>query len=426
MAKIGIIGLGYVGLTSAVGMTSLGHTVIGFDIDKDKLALLTSGKAPFFEPDLQERLISALEAGKLRFTDNLRALASESEFLFVCVPTPQAADGSANLEYVFQVLQDIRPDLTAGSVVVIKSTVPVGSGQKIIASLHRADVHVVSNPEFLREGSALHDFDNPDRVVIGAGTSEAGQRVASLYRSMKVPILETSIESAELIKYATNSYLATRLSFLNELAELCSRAGADVEHVIQGLGSDSRIGTGFLEPGPGWGGSCFPKDTRALVAVAKNFGLDMSVVQAAIDSNDKAFDLVADKLLGLLGGSAEKKTIAVWGLAFKANTDDVRESPAIGVIQSLLRQGAIIRAYDPVARAILAGSYSQETSASEAVKGAHALLVLTEWSEFSDVDAARVAAEMKGSIVYDTRRVLDRNAWQSKFEVFERLGESSQ
>jgi UDPglucose 6-dehydrogenase len=310
-------------------------------------------------------------------------------------------------------------------VIVVKSTVPVGTGEMLRNSIDRKDISFASNPEFLREGSALMDFMEPDRIVVGADTPEVAETILSLYDNIDAPKVSTSVKSAELIKYAANAYLASRLSFVNDLAALCEQVGANVEDVVSGMGSDSRIGSTFLQPGPGWGGSCFPKDTRALVSVAKTHGVSLGIVAAAIESNDNAFSRVVTRLKSLLGDELAGKNIAVWGLAFKANTDDTRDSPSLEIIKRLLSEGSKVIAFDPIASAPDWEGLNQVESASAAASGADALLVVTEWSEFSHEDPKETAKVMKGSVVLDTRRILPVKKWSSEFESFKILGDGS-
>jgi UDPglucose 6-dehydrogenase len=327
------------------------------------------------------------------------------------------------LSILFTVTQQLSEKSPAGAILVVKSTVPVGTCQKIFESLKRSDVFVASNPEFLREGTALKDFMEPDRIVVGSSNPEVSMRVMSLYEEIDSSKLETSLESAELIKYAANAYLAMRLSFTNDIANLAEATNANVDQVLFGMGLDKRIGTTFLKPGPGWGGSCFPKDTSALLAIAEGYGTRLPVVESAISSNEAALTRAADAIEKLIGGDLTNKTVAVWGIAFKANTDDVRDSPAVNIIQDLLKRGAKVKAYDPVAVAPEQAGLSQTASATNAIEDADILAVLTEWREFSKVSPAEVAAAMKASVIYDARRILPES-WRSHFTVFKVLGEA--
>jgi UDPglucose 6-dehydrogenase len=412
MAKIAVIGTGYVGLTTSIGLASLGHEVTGFDIDSTKINSLSSGKLPIFEPGLERILSEVLKSKNLVATTDLNEAVSGAEFIFTCVPTPQDEDGSADLSYVIAASKEMRNFLKSGAIVITKSTVPVGSAQLVESAINRDDVFVASNPEFLREGSAVFDFQHPDRIVVGARNEQVAQRVISLYEKIDCPKMLTSQPAAELIKYASNSFLAIKLSFVNDVAALCESAGADPIEVMQGMGLDTRIGNRFLQPGPGWGGSCFPKDTRALASIANDFGVQMPLINAAIASNETAHKRVADRLMHALGGSLVDKTIAVLGVTFKANTDDIRESPSIAVIERLVGRGAKVQTYDPMATQLSLSSVSSFKSASEAAKNADALVVLTEWDEFAKLNAIEILNAMKDKFVVDTRNVLNKKAWE--------------
>ena len=424
MSVIGIIGLGYVGITTAVGMARLGHKVTGFDINQDRVETLSAGEAPIHEIGLEAELQDLLATGNLEFSGSLEHLAAaNAEFFFVCVPTPQDASGAANLSYVLASAKELSAIAPSGSVVVLKSTVPVGSGERVIKTLARSDLFVASNPEFLREGRALYDFMNPDRIVAGAVSVEVAERVLALYGSIETEKISTSIESAELVKYSTNAYLAMRLSFVNDLAALCERVGADIDDVVKGLGSDSRIGPSFLAPGPGWGGSCFPKDTRALVSVASDFGVDLPLIDASLESNEASLSRVVETLKELCGGGLEGKVIAVWGLAFKAGTDDIRDSPAVNIVKRLIDRGAQVQAFDPVATGPKIPGLSQLPTALQAAAGTDALAVLTEWPEFTEVSPKEVAGLMNAPVAYDARRILPPT-WGEFFKPMRVIGGS--
>lgn len=424
MANVGIIGLGYVGLTSAVGLAKLGHRVVGYDINQIRVDALREGKSPLFENGLEAQLQELSSAGLLSFTSDLNELReSGTEFIFICVATPQDDAGAADLTTVFSVAQEISSFASPDSVIVVKSTVPVGTCQRIEGLLARADLLVASNPEFLREGSALRDFMEPDRIVVGASDPKTTARVMELYAKLQAPRVLTSLESAELTKYAANAYLAMRLSFTNDIAELSAKSGARVDDVLLAMGMDSRIGSSFLRPGPGWGGSCFPKDTLALVSMATDHGVELPLVSAAIASNSQAFARSANTIKRLVGGDLNGKIIGVWGVAFKAHTDDVRDSPAISIIRLLVEQGATVQAFDPEALIPdLPGLVSSE-SALAAAAGSHVLAVLTEWPEFLLVNPQDVAQAMRTPMVYDGRRMLP-DAWRNVFQTFVALGEN--
>ena len=418
MSKIAVIGTGYVGLTTSIGLASLGHQVVGYDVDPAKVQMLKDGTLPIHEPGLGEILVDVLKSGNLKATSELSEAVTDADFIFTCVPTPQDEDGSADLSYVISASAAMKDFLQSGAVVVTKSTVPVGSAQIVEDAIGRSDVEVASNPEFLREGAAVYDFQNPDRIVVGARSSEVAQRVMDLYSKIDCPKILTSQATAELIKYSSNSFLAIKLSYVNDIAALCEAVGADSHEVLHGMGLDTRIGNRFLEPGPGWGGSCFPKDAKALESIASNFGVGLPLITSAIASNEAAHKRVADRVTDALGGSLSGKTIAVLGLTFKANTDDTRESPAIAVIEHLVKGGAKVVAYDPMVTEYELNGLSLADSAVTAASGSDALVVLTEWPEFRTVDSAEILKAMTGNVVVDTRRVLDQAKWQAAGAVF--------
>jgi UDPglucose 6-dehydrogenase len=409
-------------LTTALGLAKLGHSVVGVEVNPKKLELLNSGKLPFYEPQLDSELFDSLRNGRLQLTASIKEAADGAEFFFICVSTPQDHKGAADLSFVLSATRDVSKYASPESVIVVKSTVPVGTSDFLNSSIDREDIVFASNPEFLREGSALRDFMEPDRIIVGADSPEVANRLLEIYDNISAPKISTSIKSAELIKYAANAYLASRISFVNDLAALCEQVGAAVDDVVSGMGSDSRIGKDFLKPGPGWGGSCFPKDTRALVSVANRYGVSLGIVEAAIQSNDNSFSRVVTRIKSLLGDDLIDKRIAVWGIAFKANTDDTRDSPSLEVIQRLLSMGCQISAYDPKATAPEFKGLIQTDFALDAARDADALLVLTEWGEFSQQDPSTVASVMKGSVVLDTRRILPMESWNSIFDSFNVLG----
>ena len=408
--KIAVVGTGYVGLTTGACFAHLGHTVVCADVDPAKIERLNRGDVPILERGLDDIVHECMADGRLTFVLGAAEAAKGAEFIYLCVPTPQGSDGSADLSYIEVAAQQIGPVLTTDSIVVNKSTVPVGSTHVVERALQRNDVHVVSNPEFLREGSAVHDFLNPDRIVIGADNQAAAIRVAALYSGIKAPLIVTDPSSAETIKYAANAFLATKISFVNAVAAVCEAVGADINDVVLGMGYDKRIGQEFLRPGPGWGGSCFPKDTKALVHIAESAGYDFDLLRGVIAVNDRQLHRVVNKITASCGGSLLGKTIAVWGLTFKANTDDIRDSPALAVIRRLITQGAMVKAYDPGIREQISGIENCQ-SAVEAATGADVLTVLTEWDDFKWIDAGDVATAMAGRHVVDARNLLDRNAY---------------
>jgi UDPglucose 6-dehydrogenase len=412
MSRVAVIGTGYVGLTTGACLAHLGHDVVCADIDEAKVALLQSGRIPIFEQGLEEVVREGLEARRLSFVVGGATAVAGAEFVFLCVQTPQGADGSADLTFVEQASADIGPVLATNAVVITKSTVPVGSAGTVERALGRSDVAVVSNPEFLREGQAVHDCLHPDRIVIGSRDQAAAIRVAGLYERMQAPLIVTDPASAETIKYACNAFLATKVSFINAIANLCQLLGADVRDVILGMGYDKRIGFEFLRPGPGWGGSCFPKDSQALVKIAEDHGYDFGLLRGVIAVNDEQFDQVVDRVQRLAGTGLEGATIGVWGLTFKAGTDDLRDSPALAVIHRLLERGARVRAYDPTVHgarpAQLADMAIELCDDPYAVcEGVRVLVVLTEWDEFRWLDFRKVAGLMAQPAIVDGRNLLD-------------------
>lgn len=415
MARLAIIGTGYVGLTTGVCLAHLGHDVVCADTDADKVARLSRGEVPIVEHGLDDLLAEGLRNGNLRFVVGAANAVVDAEVVFLCVPTPQSADGSADLSYVEAACAEISHALTYEAIVVNKSTVPVGSARVVERVLRRPDVRVVSNPEFLREGSAIDDFLKPDRVVIGCDDRAAGMAVATLYDAIRPQVVITDPASAETIKYAANAFLATKLSFMNAIAAICEGVGADVDDVIVGIGYDKRIGSEFLRPGPGWGGSCFGKDSRALLKIAHDAGYQFDLLEGVIAVNNEQFDRVTDKIRVAAGGSLSDATIAVWGLTFKARTDDLRDSPSIAIIDRLLAAGAKVRAFDPTVTAPKPGIPAGIVISPDAITataGADVLTVLTEWDDFRWIAPTDVAAVMTGRGVVDGRNLLDRKAWQ--------------
>ena len=410
MASLSVIGAGYVGLTTAACFAHLGHDVRCADIDPSKIALLRDGRIPIYEEHLERIVQEQVSAGRLQFVVGAATGVAGCDFVYLCVPTPQGLDGSADLSYIEDAAREIGPVLERGATVVNKSTVPVGATRHIERAIGRSDVRVVSNPEFLREGTAVSDFLHPDRVVIGADDQAAAARVAALYLSVRAPILITDAASAETIKYASNAYLATKLSFVNAVAAVCEAVGADVGDVMLGIGYDRRIGHDFLKPGPGWGGSCFPKDTRAMLRIAEDGGYDFALLRGVIDVNEQQLDRVADKVTAAAGGDLQRTRICVLGLSFKAGTDDLRESPAVEVTRRLLARGAIVRAYDPAVRAAPLDEIELTTDPYAACEGARVAVVLTEWDEFKWLDFDKVADLMATPSIVDTRNILDRGA----------------
>ena len=424
--KIAVIGSGYVGLTLSAGLAFFGHDVECTDKSSDRIAKLNAGRALIVEdglPELVERMVSA---GRLRFgTDNILAV-SQADFIFLCLPTPDGGDGQADLSFVRAVAGQIGPHLRSGATVITKSTVPVGTGEMVEKELGRCDVHVASNPEFLAEGSALRDCLCPDRIVIGARSDTVARNVADLYGPDARPrVIFTDIVSAELIKYASNAYLATRLTFVNSMAELCEAAGADIRDVVAGMGSDHRIGRAFLNPGPGWGGSCFPKDTHALVHVAEQFGCDLALVKTAIRCNAQHTQRVVGKVAAALGGEVSGKRIAMWGLTFKAGTDDLRNSPALEIAERLISLGASVQAFDPTVGAGTLYGVEAHSSSLSAARGADALVIGTEWPEFAAADFSALSRVMAGRVIVDARNLLDPLAASDEEFMYSGIGTRS-
>jgi UDPglucose 6-dehydrogenase len=409
VSRIAVIGTGYVGLTTGACFAHIGHDVVCADIDAAKVARLQRGEIPIVESGLEQIVSDGLRSGALRFVLGAAEAVPDCEFAYLCVPTPMGDDGRADLSYIEAAAAEIALLLPEGAVVVNKSTVPVGSTKVVERVLQRPDVAVVSNPEFLREGSAVHDFMHPDRIVVGSEDQAAAIKVASLYLGVPAPLIVTDPASAETIKYAANAFLATKLSFVNAVAAVCEHVGADVADVMLGMGYDQRIGREFLKPGPGWGGSCFPKDTRALVRIAEDSGYDFSLLRGVIGVNDEQRERVVEKIRAAAGGSLQGARIAVWGLTFKARTDDRRESPSLAIVARLLDEGAEVVAYDPTVTEPLDG-IGLATDPYAAADGAAVLAVLTEWDEFRWVDLDKVGQAMATRAVVDARNLLDRNA----------------
>jgi len=421
MSKIAVIGTGYVGLTTGACFAHIGHDVVCADVDADKIARLQRGEIPILEAGLDNLVREGLHDGRLTFVLGAENAVADCEFAYLCVPTPQGADGSADLSYIEDAARQIGPLLPSEAVVVNKSTVPVGSTRVVERALGRSDVAVVSNPEFLREGSAIHDFLHPDRIVIGAEDQSAAVKVQSLYLGITAPVIVTDPASAETIKYAANAFLATKISFINAVAAVCEAVGADIKDVALGMGYDTRIGHEFLKPGPGWGGSCFPKDTRAMVRIAEDAGYDFNLLKGVVNVNDEQLHRVAAKIVALAGGSVQGKRIGVWGLTFKARTDDMRESPSLAVIAHLVAQGAEVRAFDPSNPGPIEGIEVVDDPYA-AVEGAEVLAVLTEWDEFRWLDVDKVADAMAAKNVVDARNLLDRAALTRRGFEYEGIG----
>nr|WP_231897584.1 UDP-glucose/GDP-mannose dehydrogenase family protein [Ilumatobacter coccineus] len=422
--RLGVVGTGYVGLTTGACFAHMGHRVVCGDIDQRKVDLLNDGHIPIVEDGLEQIVNDARGVGRLEFVLGSQAAATDADIVFLCVPTPQGDDGSADLSYIQQAAREIAPILKPGAVVVNKSTVPVGSTVAVERELQRDDVFVVSNPEFLREGTAVRDFLQPDRVVIGSADRGAAEKVAELYDSIDTPIIITDPASAETIKYAANGFLAMKISFVNAVAAMCEAVGADVAAVVDGIGSDTRIGGQFLKPGPGWGGSCFPKDSRALVKIAEEHGYNFSMMKGVIDVNTEQRGRMIDKVAKAVGrhhSNLSGVTVGAMGLTFKAGTDDLRESPAMAIIADLRRAGARVRAFDPTTCGELSPHQESTLDGIELTKelidvadGADVICVFTEWPEFAKVDLDQVAARAgAGTTVVDMRNLFDPFAVKS-------------
>jgi len=427
MSRIAVIGTGYVGLTTGACFAHLGHQVACADVVPEKVERLSRGDVPILEAGLPELVQAGIDGNRLSFVLGAANAAKDCEFAYLCVPTPQSEDGSADLSYLQQAATEIGPVLPVEAIVVNKSTVPVGSTRAVEEVLGRDDVTVVSNPEFLREGSAISDFLNPDRIVIGTEDQAAAGRVSSLFESVNAPIIVTDPATAETIKYACNAFLASKVSFVNAIANVCEVVGADVRDVVLAMGYDKRIGFEFLRPGPGWGGSCFPKDTAALIRIAEDSGYDFGLLRGVQQVNNDQFDRVVAKVVRAAGGSVDGVSIAAWGLTFKARTDDLRSSPALEVIARLQAQGAQVRAYDP--------AFPDAANPQPALEGievvadpygacqdAAVLVVLTEWDEFRRLEFSKVASALAAKNVVDARNLLDPVAMRRRGFTYEGIG----
>ena len=417
MSEIAVLGAGYVGLTTAVCLSSLGHSVVVSDVNHEKIASLNDGKCPIFEESLEELLQQCIEESRIRFISNNCDAVKDSDYVFLCLPTPEGELGEADMQFVLSVIDEVRTHLRSGAIVITKSTVPIGASADVFKRIGRDDVSYVSNPEFLREGTAVQDFLDPDRIVIGSTSDEAASRVGMLYSRISAPIVYTDPISAETIKYASNSFLATKLSFINGLASVCEVVGADADEVLRGMGMDTRIGESYLRPGPGWGGSCFPKDTKALLMTSDVRGFDFGLLRSVIDANSRHIDRISQRLYSMLDKESDDLCIALLGLAFKAGTDDLRDSPAVEIARRLHRFGISVRAFDPAISDLSRWGLAEEIrvcgSASEAVQGASVVAVLTEWQEFQQIDPSSLGQLMKHKVVFDGRLLLARRDWES-------------
>ncbi|MED4354208.1 UDP-glucose/GDP-mannose dehydrogenase family protein [Schinkia azotoformans] len=409
--KITVLGTGYVGLSTGVCLAEIGHHVVCIDIDQRKIKNLQEGISPIYEPGLEELLTKNIGAERLDFTTSHLEGLKAAEIIIIAVGTPQGDDGGADLSYIEQAARDIAEHLNHNAIVVIKSTVPVGTNdyiKKILEERLKKDITIkmVSNPEFLRQGSAMHDTIHADRIIIGSDHEEAAKKVGEMYLPLHAPILFTTIRSAEMIKYASNAFLATKISYINEIANLCEAVGADVQDVAKGMGKDKRIGEAFLNPGIGYGGSCFPKDVKALLKTANIYGTNFSMLKETIIINEKQQHLLVKKAINRLGDLKGKK-IAMLGLSFKPETDDMREAPSIKIAHLLSQMGTDVVAYDPIAtnnaKKVIGNIIRYANSAFEAADGADALFIVTEWDEFKQIDLTRLLQKMKEPIIFDGR-----------------------
>ncbi|PEB79098.1 UDP-glucose dehydrogenase family protein [Bacillus nitratireducens] len=409
--NIAVVGTGYVGLVTGVGLSEVGHNVICIDIDEQKVEKMRSGQSPIYEPELDTLMMKNIAAGRLRFTTNHFKAFKEVNIIYIAVGTPENEDGTANLTYINQVVEQISQNVQQDVIVVTKSTVPVGTNHYIKSKLNKllpegVKAEVVSNPEFLREGSAVYDVFNGDRIVIGADCKEASAVIRKVNEPFGIDIYETDICSAEMIKYASNAFLATKISFINEIANVCGKVGADVEQVALGMGLDSRVGHQFLKAGIGYGGSCFPKDTKALKKIAENVEYDFSLLRAVIEFNNKQQRKLLDQAV-VDFGTLEGKKVSVLGLAFKPNTDDIREAASLVIVPELIRMGAHVKVYDPIAmdnaKRVLPSEVEYASDAIEAIKDTDLVFILTEWDEIKSISLEEFKNEMREANVYDGR-----------------------
>ena len=414
--RVAMIGTGYVGLVSGACFSEFGHAVICVDKNPDRIEALERGEIPIFEPGLEDLVARNVKAGRLSFTQDIKAAMAQADAVFIAVGTPsRRGDGEADLSYVYAAAKEIAESMTRTTLVVTKSTVPVGTGREVERIIRTtrpdADFEVASNPEFLREGAAIEDFMRPDRVVCGAESERARELLRALYRPLYInetPILFTSLETAELIKYAANAFLATKITFINEIADLCERTNVNVQDVAKGIGLDGRIGGKFLHAGPGYGGSCFPKDTQALVAAGRKHGAPLRIVETVVDINELRKQRMAEKILAALGNDAKGKTIAVLGLTFKPETDDMRDSPSLVIVPALQKAGAAIRAFDPEgmheAGKLMSGMVECK-DAYDACAGADAAVIITEWNQFRALDLVRLKSLLRQPLLIDLRNI---------------------
>ena len=430
MRNIAVIGVGYVGLVTGAGFADLGNKVCCVDIDETKIKMLNEDKVPIFEPGLQEMIHRNVQAERITFTIDYAVALKDAEYVFIAVGTPEGVDGEADLKYVGQAAKTIAETMKHPLIIINKSTVPVGTGDWV-ADIIRSnqpepiDFSVVSNPEFLREGAAIQDFTGPDRIVLGSLNREAANKVAELYLSLRAPIMITDLRTAEMIKYASNAFLATRISFINEIANICEQLGADVKEVATGMGYDKRIGHYFLDAGVGYGGSCFPKDVKALAHMATTHGTHPQLLKAVMDINQYQRIHVVQKLRDVLGRNMKGKVIGLLGLAFKPNTDDMRESPAAEIARALLRENAKVKGYDPAAMGVV-GKLIPDLQLSkdpyDLAKECDALILMTEWNEFKHLDMQQIKSLMRQPVFIDGRNLYDPNRMQAYGFIYRGVG----
>ncbi len=431
MKQICVVGVGYVGLVTGACFADLGNKVSALDVDTRRIENLNNGILPIYEPGLDELVKRNMNAGRLRFTTSYAEALKDAEFAFIAVGTPSGADGGADLQYVAAAAKSIAQNMTLPLVIINKSTVPIGTGDWVAdivkgAQSRPVEFSVVSCPEFLREGSAIGDFMNPHRTVIGSLHREAAEKVAQLHLPLRAPIVITDLRTAEMIKYASNAFLAAKISFMNELADLCECVGADIKEVAAGMGYDARIGHHFLDAGLGWGGSCFPKDVKALAYMSKEHGLTPRILDAVTDVNySRRSDAV--RRLGQMVGGLKGRTIGLFGLAFKPNTDDMREAPSIDIVGHLTKAGATIRAYDPVAMDVarpLLPAVEMFKDPYEMARGCDAVMVVTEWNEFKQLDLDQLKSVLNSPVVFDGRNIYDPRVMKEKGFMYESMGRS--
>jgi UDPglucose 6-dehydrogenase len=440
VSKIAVIGTGYVGLVTGACLSEFGHRVICLDINEKKVNELKSGILPIYEPGLEDLVVKNHQACRLIFTTDYKMTVESADVIFVAVGTPPQEDGSADLSYVLSAAKTIARHLNSYKVIVNKSTVPVGTGRLVKSVIHEVleerkiemDFDVVSNPEFLREGAAVNDFTHPDRIVLGTDSSKAEGIMRGVYQVFYLnnhPFIMTNLETAEIIKYASNAFLATKITFINEISNLCEAAGGNVQHVAKAMGLDKRIGKFFLHAGPGYGGSCFPKDTKALVHIAEQYGVNMSIVHSVIQANQAQKLKMVDKIIAKMG-DIQGKRIAILGLAFKPGTDDMREAPSITIIQELYRRGADIIVYDPIAMknaktfAFSDISIHYAESEYEMVRGAQAIVLLTEWNQFRSLDFGILKENMCGGYFFDFRNIYEKEKVEQYGFIYDGVGKS--